>query len=321
MYKKVLFLMISFVFVLNFSSFGSEPFPSKEIELIVPFGTGGGLDLMSRSLAPKLSEILGKPVIVVNKPGASGTVGTALTVQRKPDGHTLMTISPSCLLFAPHFQQLPFHPLKDVTYVAGWVNQPYGIQVKADAPWKNLQDLMEYAKKNPGKIRFGSTGVNGIGDIYMKAIGKDRGIDWVNIPFAGDGTMIPALLGGHVEVTTMAVAWVPQAKGGTLRPLALFSEKRFSSFPDTPILNELGFNYYLGAAAFAGVGAPKGLPENILKKLEDAFRRALDTPEFKKTAETLSVEPWFRTNIELTKSAEDGFKAIGEMADRLGLKK
>ena len=133
--------------------------------------------------------------------------------------------------------------------------------------------------------------------------------------------MIPALLGGHVEVTTMAVAWVPQAKAGQLRPLALFSEKRFKDFPDTPILNELGFNYYLGAAGFAGVGAPKGLPEDILKKLEDTFQRALDTPEFRKTAEVLSLEPWFRTSYELTKSAEEGLRAIGDMAERLGLKK
>lgn len=321
--KKIVALTMAFLFIASFSLFASasEPFPSKEIELIVPFGTGGGLDLMSRTLAPVLSDLLGKPVLVVNKPGASGTVGTSLAAKSKPDGHTLVTVSPSCLLFAPHFKKLPYDTLRDLTYIAGWVNQPYGIQVRADAPWKTFPELLEYAKENPGKIRYGSTGVHGIGHIYMECVGKDRGISWINVPMAGDGKMIPALLGGHVEVGTMAVAWVPHAKAGKMRPLALFGTKRFAAFPDTPTLNELGFDYYAGAAGFLGVGAPAGLPEPIRKKLEDAFRTAINTPQFKETAERLSLDPWFRPGAELAKSAEEGLKAIGEMVERLGLKK
>jgi tripartite-type tricarboxylate transporter receptor subunit TctC len=323
MSKKIELLAMSFIFIFIFSSFAfaAEPYPIKEIELIVPFGTGGGLDLMSRTLAPKLSEILGKPVIVINKPGASGTVGTALGVKSKPDGYTLITISPSCILFAPLFQKVPYDPVKDITYIAGWVDQPYGIQVRADAPWKTLPEVINYAKKNPGKIRYGSTGVNGIGHIYMESIAKDKGVNWINIPMEGDGKMIPALLGGHIEVATMAVAWAPHAKAGKMRPLALFGTKRFADFPNTPTLNELGFNYYAGAAGFLGVGAPAGLPEDIRKKLEDAFQTAVSSPEFKKTAEKLSLESWFRPGVELAKSAEEGLKSIDDMAKRLGLKK
>jgi len=323
MSKKIEFWVISLVFVFVFCSgaFAAEPYPSKEIELIVPFNTGGGIDLMSRALAPKLSEILGKPVLVVNKPGAAGTVGTALSVKSKPDGYTLVSLSPSCILFAPNFQKVPYDPLKDITYIAGWVDQPFGIQVRADAPWKTLQDLIDYAKKNPDKIRHGHLGTNSLGHIYMEAIAKDRGVSWRHVPFMGDGTTIPALLGGHVEVATIAVAWVPYARAGQIRPLALFGTKRFPGFPDTPTLNELGFNYYAGAAGFLGVGAPPGLPEEIRKKLEDAFRMAINSPEFKKTTESLSLEVWFRPGAELKKSAEEGLKNIGEMAERLGLKK
>lgn len=322
MFRKIEFLAMGFIFILFFSSliFAAELYPTKEIELIVPFGTGGGLDLMSRTLAPKLSEILGKPVIVVNKPGAAGTVGTALGVKSKPDGHTLITISPSCILFAPLFQKVPYDPIKDISYIAGWVDQPYGIQVRADAPWKTLPELIDYAKKNPGKIRYGSTGVNGIGHIYMESIAKDREITWINIPMEGDGKMIPALLGGHIEAATMAVAWAPHAKAGKMRPLALFGTRRFADFPDTPTLNELGFNYYAGAAGFLGIGAPAGLQEDIRKKLEDVFKAAVNTPEFKKTTEVLSLEVWFRPGTELQKSAVDGLKAIGDMATRLGTK-
>ncbi len=323
MLKGKRMLVIGLVFIVwAFSSFASaaEPYPTKEIEIIVPFATGGGIDLMSRSLAPKLSEILGKPVLVVNKPGAAGTVGTALAVQRKPDGHTLFSLSPSCILFAPNFQKVPFDPLKDITYIAGWVDQPFGIQVRADAPWKTLNDLIDYAKKNPGKIKHAHLGTNSLGHIYMEAIAKDRGVNWIHIPYTGDGTTVPALLGGHVDVATIAVAWVPHARSGQIHPLAMFGAKRFKSFPDTPTLNELGFNYYAGAAGFLGVGAPAGLPEHLRKRLEDVFEKAVNTDEFKKTTENLSLEVWFRSGPELKRSAEEGLKAIDEMARKVGLK-
>lgn len=323
MFRKIEFLAMGFIFIFIFSSsvFAAEPYPSKEIEIIVPFATGGGIDLMSRSLAPKLSEILGKPVLVINKPGAAGTVGTALGIKSKPDGHTLFSLSPSCILFAPNFQKVPYDILEDITYIAGWVDQPFGIQVRADAPWKTFNELIEYARKNPGKIKYGSLGINSLGHIYMEAIAKDRGINWIQIPYTGDGTTIPALLGGHVDVATIAVAWVPHARAGKIHPLALFGTKRFKAFPNTPTLNELGFNYYAGAAGFLGVGAPKGLPEDIRKKLEDTFQNAINAPEFQKTTENLSLEAWFRPGEELKKSAEEGLKAIGDMAIRLGLKK
>ena len=323
MSKKISVIILSIPVMLLLSSFvwAAEPYPTREIELIVPFNTGGGIDLMSRALAPKLSEILGKPVLVVNKPGAAGTVGTALAVQRKPDGHTLVSLSPSCILFAPNFQKVPFDPIKDITYIAGWVDQPFGIQVRADSPWKTLDDLIDYAKKNPGKVKHGHLGTNSLGHIYMEAIAKDRGVDWIHVPYQGDGTTIPALLGGHVDVATIAVAWVPHARSGQIRPLALFGTKRFKSFPELPTLNELGFNYYAGGAGFLGVGAPAGLPEEIRKKLEDTFKTAVNTPEFVKTTENLSLEVWFRPGDELKTSAKEGLKAINDMAVRVGLKK
>jgi tripartite-type tricarboxylate transporter receptor subunit TctC len=320
MSDKISVVSIGLILCFGFSCFAAEPFPSKEIEITVPFDPGGGMDLLARVVASSMSETLGKPVVVVNKPGASGTIGTALLAKRKPDGYSLMTVSPSPILFAPHLQKVEYNPLKDLAYVAGVVAQPFGVQVRPDAPWKTFQDLLDDAKRNPGKIKYGTDGVNSWGSIYMACIAKDRGITWTNIPFKGDGTLLPAFLGGHVDVAVMSVVWVPQAKAGKLRPLVFVTEKRFADFPDCPILNEFGFNYFLGAGSVCGFGAPKGLPEDILKKLEDAIQRATESPQFKDTAKRVSYEVDFRNSREFTQQVEKGFDSIGEMMKKAGIK-
>jgi tripartite-type tricarboxylate transporter receptor subunit TctC len=320
MSKKIVLWVMVFMFISVFSSFASEPFPSRPIEIIVPWEPGGGTDLWARSLAPKMSEILGQPVVVINKPGSAGTVGTALASKRKPDGYTLITIGPSSILISPHLQKLEYDPLKDFTHIAGLISQPYGIQTKADAPWKTFQDLLDDAKGNPGKIKYGALGVNSFGHLYMESIAKDRGITWTHVPFKGDGALTPAILGGHVMVSVLAAAWVPHAKAGRLRPLALLTERRFSDFPDVPTLNEFGFDYYLGAASLNGIGAPKGLPDDILKKLEDAMRQAADSPQFKAAAKIVSHDINFQNSKDFTRSVEKGFHSIGDMIKRVGIK-
>ena len=175
MSKKNMLLAIFLIVLFSSTySFASEPYPSKDIEIIVPFAAGGGLDLMSRTLAVQLSDILGTQVIVVNKPGAGGSVGTTLALKSKPDGYTLVTVSPSSILFSPNFKKVEYDPLKDISYIAGWVNQPLGIQVLAESQFKNLNDLLTFAKNNPGKIKYGAS-FNGYGHIYMEAIAKERG--------------------------------------------------------------------------------------------------------------------------------------------------
>jgi len=317
MIKKISLLVIVFTFSLVFSSLASGPFPTRPIEIVVPYDAGGGIDLMARTLAPKMSEILGQPVVVINKPGASGTVGTAWACTRNPDGYTLFAVSPSNALFFPLIQKLEYQPLRDFTYIAGLMSQPYGIQVKTDAPWKNFQEFLDDAKKNPGKIKYSSSGVYGFGHVFMENIGKDRGITWTHVPFKGDASQIPAILGGHVTASTIAAAWVPHAKENRLRTLVLLTDKRFSDFPDIPLLSEFGFNYYMGGASLNGIAAPKGLPKEILEKLEDAMRVAAESPPFKEGAKKLSHEVCFQNSKEFSHSFEKGFNSIGDMIKKM----
>lgn len=320
MHARTALCMSVFMLLVVTPALAAEPFPSREIEIIVPFDPGGGTDLLARVVAAKLTEQLGKPVVVVNKPGAAGTVGTTLLSQRKPDGHSLMTVTPSPIIFAPHRQKLAYDPLKDFTYLAGVVRQPFGIQVRADAPWRTFQDLLEDAKKNPGKIKYGTDGVNSWGAIFMAAVAQDRGINWIQVPFKGDATLLPAFLGGHVDVGVMSVIWVPLAHAGKLRPLAVVTEKRLSDFPETPTLSELGFNYFLGIGSITGFAAPKGLPDDIRKKLEDAIRLATESTEFKETAKKVSFEVDFRNGREFAQQVEQGFKSLAEMMKKTGIK-
>lgn len=318
MSSKAIFLAIFFMFSIVFQTWASEPFPNREIEIIVPWDPGGGMDTMSRAVAPTMSEVLGVPVVVINKPGASGTVGSALLAKRKPDGYSLGAASATPNLFAPHLQKVEYDPIKDFDYVGGCMAQPMGVQVLAGAPWKTFQDFLDDAKKNPGKIKISTYGVNSMPDVFMRAIAKDNGITWTLVPFKGDGPTLPAVLGGHVHASTLSVMWAPQAKAGKMRALVLFTEKRISDFPDIPTLNELGFNYYLGAAAFNGLAAPKGLPQETLKKLEHAVKLAVDSPKFKEICKNVSFEVYYQNKDDFTKSAIDGLKRIGDMLKRIG---
>jgi tripartite-type tricarboxylate transporter receptor subunit TctC len=318
MAKKISFWVMIFVLIPVFSSFASEPFPSRQIEIIVPWVPGGGSDLMARTLAPKMSEILGQPVVVLNKPGGGGTVGLTYLATRKPDGHSLIMVTPTPFILVPQLQKVEYTAW-DFTYITGLVTQLQGVQVRADAPWRTFRDLLDDAKKNPGKIKYGTYGVASIPHILMEGIAKDRGITWTHVPFKGDSDLITAVLGGHVMVTT-ATTWVPHAQAGRVRELVLFTEKRCSDFPDVPILKELGFDYYCGASSLNGIAGPKGLPEEILKKLEDAIRVAAESPEFIKGAKVVAHEIHFQNSKDFTKSMEEGFNKLGDMLKSMGLK-
>lgn len=320
MFKKTILGIIFFVLISAFSSFASAPFPTQPIELIVPYDPGGGMDLMARSIAPGMSEVLGQPVIVVNKPGGSGSVGTSLAAKRKPDGYTLLAVSPSPILYVPNLKKVDYNVLTDFTYIAGLMAQPKGVQVLADAPWKTFKDLLDDAKKNPGKIKYGTTGANSYGHLYMEDVAKRLGITWTHIPFNGDGTLMPALLGGHIMVSTASAGWVPHARAGRVRPLTFFTEKRVDDFPDIPTLNEFGFDYYLGDASLNGVGAPKGLPVQILRKLEEAIKVAAESPKFKEANKTVSHMTYFQNSEEFTKAVEKGYHIMGEMLKRIQAK-
>ena len=214
----------------------ASDFPTKPIQLIVCWSAGGSEDMRSRALATKAAEVLGQPVVIVNKPGGSGTLGLTFTAKSKPDGYTIASASTSPILVTPFFQKLEYDPIKDFTFIAGTCTQPYVIAVRSDAPWKNIEELLGYVKQNPGKIKYGSPGQGHYCNIYMEVLAKNRGLSWAHIPFKGDQPNIIALLGGHVPIIATSSAIIPHVKAGKIRLLAIVADSRIASFPEHPPL-------------------------------------------------------------------------------------
>jgi tripartite-type tricarboxylate transporter receptor subunit TctC len=297
----------------------ASDFPIKPITIIIGWSAGASEDMRARALAPKLGEVLGQPVVVVNKPGASGTLGLTSTAKSKPDGYTISSGSTSPILFTPHLQKLEYNPINDFTYIAGTATQPYVIAVRSDSPWKTLEDLLEHVKNNPGKIKYGSPGLGHYCHIYMEVLAKSKGLNWVHVPFKGDQPCITALLGGHIPVAAGSSALIPQAKAGKLRMLAVVAETRLASFQQIPTLKEFGFKFEMRANEVLGFCGPAGMPPEVVKKFENAFKQAVGSTENKNIMEQLDNEAKFRDSQTFTKLVHELYPRIGEMIKQAGL--
>jgi tripartite-type tricarboxylate transporter receptor subunit TctC len=261
-------------------------FPTKEVQILIPYAPGGATDLVFRALAASTAKYLGKAVVVVNKPGGGGAVGFTEAAQARPDGYTLVTaITPLTIL--PHQVKTAF-TYRDFEPVINVVQDPAMFQVQANSPWKTLQEFLDYAKKNPEMITVGNSGAGGGVHLIAVAFEKAAGAKFNHIPFTGGGPSVTALLGGHVHAVSVSPPeGIPHVKAGKLRIIALFSEKRMPDFPNVPTVREQGLAFTMGQ--WRGLAAPKGTPSDAIKKLHDAFKRGMDDPAFVKQAAEMSV--------------------------------
>jgi tripartite-type tricarboxylate transporter receptor subunit TctC len=263
-----------------------QQFPAKEVSIIIPYAPGGATDLVFRALAASSQKYLGKAVVVINRAGGGGAVGFTEAAQAKPDGYTLASvITPVTIL--PHqvktaFTYQSFEPIINV------VLDPAMLQVRADAPWKTLQEFLAYAGKNPGMITVGNSGAGGGVHLIALAFEKAAGVKFNHIPFAGGGPSVTALLGGHVHAVSVSPPeGIAHVKAGKLRIIALFSGTRMQDFPNVPTVREQGINFTM--SQWRGLAAPKGTPPQVIKVLHDGFKRGMEDPGFIKNAADMSV--------------------------------
>lgn len=264
----------------------AQQFPAKEVQIVIPYAPGGATDLVFRALAASAQKYLGKAVVVVNRAGGGGAVGFNEVAQAKPDGYTLVSIiTPVTIL--PHqvktaFTYQSYEPIINV------VQDPAMLQVQANAPWANLKEFLDYARKNPGMITVGNSGAGGGVHLIALAFEKAAGVKFNHIPFAGGGPSVTALLGGHVHAVSVSPPeGIPHVKAGKLRIMALFSEKRMTDFPAVPTVREQGIDFTMGQ--WRGLAAPKGTPPEVVRILHDAFKRGMEDPAFIKNAADMSV--------------------------------
>ena len=291
-------------------------FPTRPIRMICPWPAGGSTDAVMRSLADSASKALGGTMIVENKPGASGMLGPNELVNAKPDGHTLsqLTIGVARL---PHMQKMQFDPLKDFTYIACLTGYTFGLVVRSDSPIKSVNDLVAYAKSNPGHFTYGSPGTGTTPHLAVEEFAFKAGIKLQHVPFKGVAEGMQSLLGGHVMSHSDSTGWAPHVDAGTMRLLATYGSKRTKRWPGVATLQELGYET-LADSPF-GIGGPKGMDPAITRRLHDAFRKTLDDPAVLATFEKFDQSVIYMNSEDYAKYIREQYVKEKEIIEKLGL--
>ena len=256
----------------------AQPYPSKVVRIIVPYPAGGATDILARILAEKLTPMMGQTFIVENRPGASGNLGFGYVAKADPDGYTLL-MGTANMTIAPAFSSdLPYNPLKDFAPVATVVSSQNLLVIRPDLPAKDLKELIAYAKANPGKLNFGSSGI-GTPLLSIELLKSLAGIDIVHVPYKGDTPALQDLMAGQIDMYCSTItAEVPYVRAGKLRALGVTSNKRAASLPDVPTIAEAGVPGY-ELASWYGILAPAGTPKEIVDRLHDAIARIVAMPD------------------------------------------
>jgi tripartite-type tricarboxylate transporter receptor subunit TctC len=294
----------------------AQAFPSRPIKLICPWPAGGSTDAVMRSIADSAGRALGGSMVVENKAGASGMLGPNELVTAKPDGYTLSQLTIGVVRL-PHMQKMQFDPLKDFTYIACLTGYTFGIVVRSDSPIKSIKDLVDYAKANPGKFAYGSTGNGTTPHLAVEEFASKANIKLQHIPFKGSADGMQALLGGHVMAHSDATGWAPHVDAGTCRLLATYGSKRTKRWPNVPTLQELGYET-VSDSPF-GIGAPKGMDPALTRTLHDAFRKTLDDPAVLATFDKYDQSVIYMDSAAYAKFAAETFAKEKVLIDRLGL--
>jgi tripartite-type tricarboxylate transporter receptor subunit TctC len=294
----------------------ADAYPNRPIRLIVPYNAGGSTDMVARRLAELSEPILGQSIIVENRGGAGATLSSKAMVGAKPDGYTLgVILSPT--LRMPHIADVGYDPLKDFTYIVALAGYTVGAAVLADSPFKTFSDLVEYAKANPEKITYGTASVGSFSNVMMEETASRHGIKWRHIPFKGESEVIPAVIGGFLDVYAGSTTVLPMVNSGKMRMLVTWGAKRAPQFPDTPTLEEVDGTPPIFAPM--GIIGPKGMDPAVAKKLHDVFKQVADTKAFKDALYQFGMQENYMNTEDYAKYAVDQFALEGEIVSKLGL--
>ena len=260
----------------------AQTYPAKPVRVVVPYPAGGTSDILARSIGQKLSESLGQPIVVENKPGANGNVGAEIVAKSPADGYTLLLADIGALVISPSvYPTLPFDPAKDFAPVTMVAYSPHILVVHPSVPAASVKELIALAKSKPGKLNFAISGVGGAPHLAGVDFALRTGIDWAYIPYKGGAQAIADVAGGQADVTLNGMlATYPLVQGGKLKLLAVSSAKRMSAIPDVPTIAESGIPGF-ETGSWQGVVAPAGTPRDVVAKLNSEIGRIVTTPEMR----------------------------------------
>jgi len=259
--RTIIAVIFLIAFTWGLSAIAAE-YPGKPVTLVIPYPAGGSTDVTTRTLGAIVQKYLGQPLIIENKGGGGSVVGTTLVVSKSADGYTLGTMASGPITISWHMGKLSFHPIDDVTLIMRLTGYLMGIAVRADSPWKTLPEFVDYAKKNPAKVSFGSPGVGTGGHLAMEELAYLAGIKILHVPYKGGAETNTALLGGHVDIISDSSGWAPLVDSGKFRLLATYTEQRSERFK-VPTVKELGYNMVMPSPV--DLFGPKNLPQPIVQ--------------------------------------------------------
>jgi tripartite-type tricarboxylate transporter receptor subunit TctC len=271
-----------------------------------------------RALAEGASRYLGHRVVIENRPGAVGTIGAAALASARGDGY-LLSQATNAVFRQPFITPTAYNSEKDFTYILGVTGFEFGLVVKADSSWKTIDEFIAYARDNPGQVKFGTFGIGSPPHVAMDRIAASRGIRWTHIPFRGTADNIQQLLGGHITASADGTGWAAHVDSGALRLLATFGEKRLAKWPSVPTLKEAGFD--IVETSPWGIIGPKNMDAVVAQTLHDAFKKAIDEPEFKQVLATLAQEPMYMSGEEYRAFAMRQIPIQQAIVEKYGLRR
>lgn len=273
-------------------------FPTKPIRIVVPFAAGGGTDIIARAVSDKLGQKLGQPVVVINTPGAGGTIGAASVARADADGHTLLVWHIGMISSAHTNKPLPYDPLKDFTPIAQLSSAANLIAVNPQVPAKTLKELIALAKAKPGELNYGSSGVGGADHLAGELLSQVAQIQTTHVPYKGGGPATIGVVGGEVQFVTGSASQVmPMVKAGKLRPLAVMQKTRIAALPEVPSAPEAGLPELDYKTWFAMWG-PAKMPPDVVAKISAALKEVLSREDVRQQLDKVGVEPAFSTPQE-----------------------
>jgi len=316
-------LSISFILAVLFFLSTALPlcaaqYPTKPIEMIVQYSPGSGTDVVARALAHVARKYITQPVVVINKAGGGGVIGNEYVITAKPDGYTILFgLGSGETLLAPHMQKLPHNPVASIKTVMLVTEAPVALSVKGDSPFKRIKDIIDFAKKNPGKVSFAAS-TAGFTQIVPEVLAMKAGTKFIFMPTTGTGVTLTNVMGGHVTFGSLhpSVAIGP-AKSGKIKVLAISAEKRNPDMPNVPTLREEGYDIVM--AAIKGIGVPPGTPDEIVRYLHDGFKKAIADPEFVSVMDKLGEQITYKNSKDFGDYLQLMYKKCGEIIKSLGM--
>jgi tripartite-type tricarboxylate transporter receptor subunit TctC len=319
---KTIRMLTGFFFLLVcLPALAQGDYPNRPVRLVVPYAPGGVSDITGRIVAQKMTELLGQPVVVENRAGAGGMLGTGAVAKAEPDGYTIVLSSLSAYAIGPRLVKAPLYdPIKDFTAIAPVALSPTILTVSPSLPLQTVKDVIAHAKANPGKLTYGSSGIGSVAHISAEVLRASAGIDLVHVPYKSAAQAYPDVISGAVSMVFDALpSAIQHIKAGKVRPVAVMSERRASLVPDVPTFAEAGYPQAT-LRLWVGLHGPANLPAPVVQKLSDTVQKVVAAPDVRERFTAVGADGYFASPREFSEMVRGDVERLGKMMASAGIK-